>query len=136
MGVNLQVISNHDIVKIIQNELNFQGVFMRTEKLPRTGCFVLNLDELEDPGTHWVSVYNNEYYDSFCLPPPKKLEKRISWYNTRQHQNVNSKLCGINACYYIQSRNKDITPYEICYEKLKTGGNIRTLLKKYKFDSE
>ena len=66
-------VSNHDIVKILQNEPDFQGVFMRTEKLPKSGCYVLNLDELEDPGTHWVSVFNNEYYDSFGLPPPKKL---------------------------------------------------------------
>jgi hypothetical protein len=39
-------------VKILQNEQDFEGVFMRTEKLPKTGCFVLNLDEIEDPGTH------------------------------------------------------------------------------------
>ena len=107
---------------------------MRTEVLPKKGCFVLNLDELEDPGTHWVAVFHNEYYDSFGLPPPKKLEKRIDWYNTRQHQSVNSKLCGLYACYYIQCRNRDFTPYEICYGKLKTDGNIRALLKKYKIN--
>ena len=72
---------------------------MRNEVLPRTGCFVL--DELEDPGTHWVSVYNNEYYDSFGLPPPKKLEKTISWYNTRQHQNVVTVSPGFLASHEI-----------------------------------
>ena len=62
-------------MKILQNEQDFKGCFMRTEKLPKTGSFVLNLDELEDPGTHWVSVFHNEYYDSFGLPPPQKVGK-------------------------------------------------------------
>ena len=37
---------------------------MRDEKLPKEGCFILNLDEFTDLGTHWGAVYDNEYYDS------------------------------------------------------------------------
>jgi len=33
---------------------------MRNEVLPKNGCYVLNLDEIEDPGTHWVAVFHNE----------------------------------------------------------------------------
>ena len=55
---------------------------------------------------------------SFGLPPPKCLEKQVDWYNVRQHQNAKSSLCGLYACFYIQCRNQDITPYDICYKKL------------------
>ena len=109
---------------------------MRDEKLPKEGCFILNLDAFTDPGTHWVAVYNNEYYDSFGLPPPKCLEKQIDWYNVRQHQNIKSSLCGLYACFYIQCRNQDITPYDICYKKLletqkNNNLNAQLLFKKY-----
>jgi len=104
---------------------------MRDEVLPKSGNFVLNLDELEDPGTHWVAVFENEYYDSFGLPPPKCLENRILWYNTQQHQNVNSSLCGLYACYFIQMRNRGYSAYDVCYKKLKNDGNICTLIDQY-----
>ena len=116
-------LSNHDINRILQDEKDYMGCYMRDEKLPKYGCFVLNLDEFVNPGTHWVAVYHNEYYDSYGLPPPKCLESRIDWYNTRQHQSVNTSLCGLYACYYIKCRNRNNSPYSICFEKLKMGGD-------------
>jgi hypothetical protein len=60
-------LSNIQIENIMKNEAHFQGCFMRTENLPKTVVYsyILNLDEASDPGTHWVAVYHNEYYDSF-----------------------------------------------------------------------
>ncbi len=89
-----QGLSSREIMKILQNEKDFKGCFMRGEKLSKNGCFVSNLDEITDPEAH-------EYYDSLGLPSPKSLDKTINWYNTRQHENVNCKLCGMHACYYI-----------------------------------
>ena len=62
--------------KYYQNEPKFNGVYSRTN-LPKIkdGVFVINLDELESIGTHWIALNangNNEsasydliYFDSF-----------------------------------------------------------------------
>ncbi len=124
-------ISNFEINEVLKNENNFKGYFMLDEKLPGDGNFVLNLDDSSGDGTHWVCVFETEYYDSFGLVPPKCLEKRIDWYNVRQHQKINSKLCGLYCMYYIQCRNRGLTPYRICYKKLSATGNAKLLQDQY-----
>ena len=54
-----------------KNEARFNGVYSR-DNLPKAiknGAYVINLDEYEDAGTHWIVLYakNNEstYFDSF-----------------------------------------------------------------------
>ena len=103
---------------------------MRTEYLPKTGVFILNLDEVSHPGTHWVVVYTMNTTTPLDYLLLNVSKKRIDWYNTRQHQHLNSSLCGLYACYYIICRNRGQTPYEI-YENLKKSGNIVKLLQLY-----
>lgn len=105
----------------------FRGTFMRNEKLPKSGCYVLNLDEMDDHGTHWVAVFNDEYYDSYGLPPPEKLSALS--YNMVQHQKINSPLCGLYSCFYLYCRNLGISRYIVCYDLLKAKGNKKILLK-------
>ncbi len=124
-------ISNLEINYILKNEKKYKGCFMLDEKLPEDGNFILNLDVSSSKGTHWVCVFETEYYDSFGLVPPRCLEKRINWYNVRQHQKINSKLCGLYCMYYIQCRNQGLTPYKICYEKLSSRGNVKLLHDQY-----
>ena len=94
---------------------------MRDEELPREDdcCFILNLDEASDPGTHWTAVWRDEFYDSYGMPPPRELEDRCKWYNPIQHQRLDSPLCGIYAAAYIHLRNKSIPAYAICHWLLK-----------------
>lgn len=85
----------------------FRGVFMK-DNLPRdikineTG--VVNLDNSEGPGTHWVcykklgkTVF---YYDSFGnLPPPKELVHYFNpadhiYYNYTRQQPSDTSICG------------------------------------------
>lgn len=87
---------------------------MRTDNLPLEGNYVLNLDSSEGPGTHWVAVYGDEYYDSFGVDPPKILaKKRVINYN--QTQDLKSNLCGLYACLYIFLRNRNMTPYDTAF---------------------
>ena len=67
---------NFEIQKYFQNELKFNGVYSRNN-LPKIkdGAYVINLDEFESIGTHWIALYlngNNKrasydtiYFDSF-----------------------------------------------------------------------
>ena len=63
-------LANFEIQKYYQNELRFNGVYLR-DNLPsiRDGAYVINLDEYSDIGTHWIALYvqNNDvtYFDSF-----------------------------------------------------------------------
>lgn len=67
-------------------------------------CAILNLDILENPGTHWVAYIkknnNVTYYDSFgALKPPKELVDYLGknvkiLYNNEKYQNYNQINCG------------------------------------------
>lgn len=104
---------------------------MRNESLPQTGAFVLNLDKKEGPGTHWVAVYLNEYYDAYGLPPPECLA-HMKKYNIIQHQRPSTALCGLYAIYFIYHRNRGCSAYDIWYKMLKPKTNRNELYKFYK----
>ena len=67
-----------------KNEPRFNGVYSRNN-LPnkiKKGACVINLDEYENTGTHWVSLFvkTNEviYFDSFGIEHiPKEINKFI-----------------------------------------------------------
>ena len=70
--MQLHPLTNFEIMKYYENELRFYGVYSR-DNLPKKikdGAYVINLDEHDDTGTHWVSLFckkNPEivYFDSF-----------------------------------------------------------------------
>ena len=64
-------VTNIEINEYYKNEPKFNGVYSRNN-LPnkmKKGAYVINLDEYENTGTHWVSLFvkTNEviYFDSF-----------------------------------------------------------------------
>ena len=77
-------LTNFEIQTYYQNEPRFNGVFSR-DNLPNTiknSAYVLNLDEYQDIGTHWVALYVNNktatYFDSFGVEHiPKEIMKFI-----------------------------------------------------------
>ena len=114
--------TNYEINSLLQKEINFQGCFMRDEQLPKHGNFILNLDNSNGVGTHWVAVDLDRgyYYDAYGLCPPDDL-KRIKFkkYNTIQHQRSKSNLCGLYAIYFIHNLNRGLKFYNIVYDLLK-----------------
>ena len=64
-------LTNVEINEYYKNEPRFNGVYSRNN-LPKTikkGAYVINLDEYENTGTHWVSLFVKPkytvYFDSF-----------------------------------------------------------------------
>ena len=78
------LLTNIEISEYYKNEPRFNGVYSRNN-LPnniKKGAYVINLDEYENIGTHWVSLFvkTNEsiYFDSFGIEHiPKEINKFI-----------------------------------------------------------
>ena len=77
-------LTNIERSEYYKNEPRFNGVYSRNN-LPnkiKKGAYVINLDEFENTGTHWVSLFvkTNEaiYFDSFGIEHiPKEINKFI-----------------------------------------------------------
>ena len=69
---------NIEISEYYKNEPRFSGVYSRNN-LPnkiKKGAYVINLDEYENTGTHWVSLFVKSicYFDSFGVEHiPKEI---------------------------------------------------------------
>ena len=100
-----------------KTKLVFRGVFARDtlpRKLPkiRPCAYICNIDEIRQPGRHWVCLYfpkkkPNEYYDSFGFPPHKdflKLLGKAFKCNNHFHQYPLSTSCGQFCMFYILQR--------------------------------
>ena len=66
-------LTNIEISEYYKNEPRFNGVYSRNN-LPKTikkGAYVINLDEYENTGTHWVALFVKTkeaiYFDSFGI---------------------------------------------------------------------
>ena len=73
-------LTNFEIQKYYENEPKFNGVYSRNKI--KDGAYIINLDEYESIGTHWIAFYVNgnnvTYYDSFGVEhTPKEIEKFI-----------------------------------------------------------
>ena len=92
----------------------FNGVFAMDELpiKPQNGCYVINLDDHDEPGSHWVAVWCNkervEFMDPFGVPP---LDKRCLmflgnnvFFNTVKMQLLLSKACGFYCTYFLIKR--------------------------------
>ena len=78
------LLTNIEISEYYKNEPRFNGLYSRNN-LPnkiKKGAYVINLDEYENTGAHWVSLFvkTNEaiYFDSFGIENiPKEIIKFI-----------------------------------------------------------
>ena len=73
---------------------------------PRPYALIINTDNHDRPGVHWVAVYLNKnghaiFFDSYGMPPSvshhhqriRKNSTRFGW-NTKRLQSFNSTVCG------------------------------------------
>ena len=74
---------NFQIQKYYQNEHKFNGVYSRNNLSKiNDGAYIINLDEYESIGTHWIAFYVNAenvtYFDSFGVDHiPNEIKKFI-----------------------------------------------------------
>ena len=99
-------LTNFEIQKNYQKEPKFDGVYSRNN-LPKIkgGVYIINLDEYESVGTHWIAldVNNVTYFDSFRVEHiPKEIRKFIGNKNNITNiyrvQGYDSIMCG---CFCI-----------------------------------
>jgi hypothetical protein len=95
---------------------NFRGVFVRDqlpEKTRDKECGILNLDDSNGRGTHWVSWYKKGnlkiHFDSYGLPPPVEMINYLKspvYYNSERVQPDGLVICG-HLCLYILKKLSD-----------------------------
>ena len=120
--------------------VNVQGMVMRDEITDNMdGLYLINLDEREGKGTHWVGFFHDKgskgpqtqeqssldvstdtetfYFDPLGLPPPQELTAHYKplTYNSNQIQDVSSTLCGYFVCLFFQYMHKYEDKYEGFY---------------------
>ena len=86
-------LTNFEMQKYYENEPTFNDVFSR-DNLPKKikdGAYVINFDEYEDTGTHWIALFckKNEviYFDSFGVEHiPNEIKEFI------RNKNINAKV--------------------------------------------
>ena len=121
-------LTNIEISEYYKNEPIFNGVYSRNN-LPKTikkGAYVINLDEYENTGTHWVSLFvkpkyttgsssleRTVYFDSFGVEHiPKEINKfiRSKELSSAVNNDVKSNIFRIQAydsimCgYFLRAR--------------------------------
>ena len=97
-------LTNFEIQKYYENEPKFNGVYSRNNLSKiKDGAYIINLDEYESIGTHWIALYVNDnnvtYINSFGVEHiPKDIRKFIKNKNTitiiYRTQVNNSIMCG------------------------------------------
>ena len=104
-------LTNIEISEYYANEPRFNGVYSRNN-LPnkiKKGAYVVNLDEYENTGTHWVSLFVKPkytvYFDSFGIEHiPKEINKFINndiKSNIFRIEAYDSIMCGYFCIEFI-----------------------------------
>ena len=91
----------------------FRGVYM-IDTIPHkprlSESAIVNLDSIDNPGTHWVCYFKNgdivKYFDSYGnLKPPPQIQEYMKGYrilyNRRRFQRWNSEICGQLCLKYL-----------------------------------
>ena len=103
--------------KYYENEPKFNGVYSRNNLSKiKDGAYIINLDEYESIGTHWIALYVNAknvtYFDSFGVEHiPKEIKKFIGNKNIMTNiyriQACDSIMCGYFCIGFIDFMLKD-----------------------------
>jgi len=107
---------NNQIDKYYKNQVRYGGCISNDELGKKKGdkFYIVNLENHNLDGTHWVLVYNVDpdciiYFDSFGQPPTESVKKYIkkihstgkkAFYSKLDLQAINSDMCG-EFCIYV-----------------------------------
>lgn len=125
---NIQPLYSNEIEEYLKFIPIFKGVFPKDElvnikiKKNEPIAIVINLENRDKGGSHWVALYNDKnlpYVEFFCpfgIEPPIEVEKFASrlkkpiMYNPYQHQKITSFRCGYYCVHYIIKRYSGMLP--------------------------
>ena len=109
---------------------HFRSIFSRNalpESIHKKGCGIINLDDIEGQGTHWVCYRNLEknlveYFDPFGLIMPYEIHNYLltsgkKIYSQDEIQNRETVLCGYWCLYYLNERQKGKSILDVIHNK-------------------
>ena len=112
-------LTNIEISEYYASEPRFNGVYSKNNLSKiKKGLYVINLDEYENTGTHWIALFvkPNEviYFDSFGIEHiPKEINKFIDnreiKANVFRIQAYDSIMCGYFCIEFINDMLKGKT---------------------------
>ena len=105
-------LTNIETSEYYASKSRFNGVYSRDNlpKITKKGAYVINLDEYENTGTHWIALFlkTNEviYFDSFGIEHiPKEINKFIDNKEIKANifriQAYDSIMCGYFCIEFI-----------------------------------
>lgn len=93
------------------------------DRLPtrQPGAYVINTDNHDEPGSHWVAVYDNgrvvEYFDSYGrAPTDPRLLKFLGMnysFNSIVLQRLLTNACGFYCVYFLLHRVRGVSANSI-----------------------
>ena len=134
-------LTNFEIQKYYENEPKFTGVYSRNDLSKiKDGAFILNLDEYESIGTHWIPLYVNDnnvtYFDSSGIEHiPKEIKKFIGnknvVINIYRMQAYDSIICGYFCIGFIDFmlKRKSLLQYTNLFSPNDYEKNDKVILK-------
>ena len=111
-------LTNIEISEYYKNEPKFNGVYSRNNLLNtiKKGAYVINLDEYENTGMHWIALFVKPkytvYFDSFGIEHiPKEINKLFGNNDIKSNifriQAFDSIMCGYFCMEFINYMLKD-----------------------------
>lgn len=90
---------------MFRNEPRFGGVYSNDTLLaPKKGVgYIINLEDSDEGGSHWVALKDGAYFDSYGVPSTKAISKFVKHWNTEQYQSINQESCGFYAVYVLKN---------------------------------
>lgn len=110
----------------IHNIRHFKGCFMNDELEGRIGpneCAVVNYENSDQGGSHWVAYYNRQdfdvvcYFDSMGLPPTEELLSYLKSSDKLILRNnyviqEESWTCGVLVMMFLKKADESTNPWE------------------------
>ena len=135
-------LTNLEIEKYFEDELQFNGVFFRGNLLEITkdGGYIVNLDDMGRAGTHWVVIFLNDnratYFDSFGVEHLLRevlrfLKGKDIHANIFRVQPDRSFLCGYYCLKFLDFMfdGKSLMDFTSMFSLTDFGANDRKILK-------
>ena len=99
--------SDHDLIELADHlGVDLTDILdIREIKKPlKNGSYIILLRDNDETG-HWVAQYNDEYFDSTGIGPPKILGDLK--YNQIQYQGSYEAYCGIWCVLWLYTKQKN-----------------------------
>ena len=132
-------LTNFEIQKYYQNKPKFNGVYSRNNLSKiKAGAHIINLDEYESVGTHWIALFVNAknvtYFHSFGvehIPKEKLIRNKNIITNICRIQGYDSIMCEYFCIEFIDFmlKSKSLLEYTSFFSPNEHKKNDKIILK-------